>query len=111
MLEGVAEAIQEIIEEIGRTVQIISSTAAAQKWKTPTEDAPADTVAAIVDFEAHETDGSVIQANDKKAFISTVSTLTKQDVIQDDGLKYNIENLRLVKPGNESFLYIAQLRA
>lgn len=109
--EGVADAITAIINEVGRDVTVRTNTQSGDAWNpvlTPT-DVP-NVKAAIVDYTAGETDGSIIQADDKKAYISSTTTITKQDIIIDGALEYHIQKVRLVKPGDEVFLYIAQLR-
>lgn len=111
MLAGFASRIQRLIDSIGRDVNvrvIVNTGTAFDPTQTPT-DTPAR--AAITMFKAKEIDNSLVQADDKKAYISAVSAVTKQDQIIDNGLAYSIVDLRLVDPGDEPFLYIAQLRA
>ena len=110
MLEGVAGNIESIIGNIGRVVDVrtvVTTGPAHDPVQTPT-DTPAK--AAIVNFKASEVDGSVVQTDDKKAFISSVTEVTKQAKIVDGTIVYNIEDLRLVQPGDEKFLYLAPCR-
>lgn len=110
MLEGVADRITSLIDRIGRDVEIrtiVDSGTPYNATQTPSDD-PAR--AAIIGFKAHETDGSIIQAQDKKAYISSTESITKKDKIVDQTIEYQIIDLRTVQPGDEKFLYIAQLR-
>ncbi len=111
MLEGVADEITAMIQAIGRDVTLRIYTTTGPDYDPVRT--PNDVIgrATITDFRAKETDGTIIQSNDKRAHISSVSTLTKETKIIDGLIEYQIENLRTVAPGSETFLYIAQLRS
>lgn len=110
MLEGAAESILSIIDGVGRDVDIRSFADSGDRYN-PTR-APTDVSAraAIVNFKAKDQDGSRVQMDDKKAYIAHTSVVTKKNKIVDGSLEYNIQELRLVQPGDEKFLYIVHLR-
>lgn len=110
MLDGVADNIASLILSLGRTVAIRTVTDSGEAWDPSRTAADTPAIAAIFDYKAVETDGSIIQADDREAYVSADYELTKQDKIVDGSLVYQIVNLRLLQPGNEKFLYIAQLR-
>lgn len=112
MLEGVADRIQELIDEVGRTVQIrtLNKTSGSDidpVFGTPTD---VDAKAAIVQFKATQFENSLVQADDKKVFIAANTPVTKQNKIVDGENEYQIIELREVTPGGKTFLYIAQCR-
>ncbi len=111
MLEGVADQITALIQNIGRNITVRAYTNTGPDYNPTRTASDTTAVAAITRFTAKETDGTIIQSDDKKAHISSVYSLSKQDKIVDGSIEYQIEDLRTVAPGSETFLYIAQLRS
>lgn len=110
MLEGIAEQIESMIDNIGRAVQIRTFTNSGTTYNPDRAESDVDAVAAILPYNAVEVDGSTIQTDDKKAYIKGSANITKQDRIVDGNLAYQIINLETLEPGGERFLYVAQLR-
>ena len=110
MLEGVATRITAMINDLGRDViarTYVNTGPSYDPARTPVD---LTIKAAITRFMAKETDGTIIQSNDKRAHISAGSGLTKQTKIIDGSVEYEIRDIRTVGAGSEIFLYIAQLR-
>jgi hypothetical protein len=105
-------SVKRLLKRKGWVVQISTKTRSGGTDDRPTySTAEVDAQAFLGSFTAHETDGTLVQANDKKAYIVGTATLDKQSNIIDNGITYHIESLRTVSASNDPFLYIAQLRA
>jgi len=111
VLAGVAEEILNLIDEIGRTVQVRTITDSGDPIE-PTEtpvDLPAQ--AAIVNATTKDFEGTVIQANDKTGYLSASAAIIKSNRIVDGSIVYRIEALRTINPGDDTLLFIALLRS
>ena len=111
MLEGVATRITAMINDLGRDVIARTYVSTGPDYNPTRTPSNVTVKAAITRFMAKETDGTIIQSNDKRAHISAGSAITKQSKIIDGSIEYQIEDLRTVGAGDETFLYIAQLRS
>ena len=110
MLEGVADRIAAIIDAVGRDVLIRTLTATGTSYDPTLTPSDVTARAAIVQFKAKGSNADLVQADDKKVFISSTTEVTKQNKIVDGLIVYQIVELRLVQPGDSTFLYIAQCR-
>lgn len=110
MLEGVASNIESLIMGLGRSSIVRTYAQSGTSYNPALTPSDVSVTAVFSPYKAGAIDGVMIQSDDKKAYISSTEAVTKQDKIVDGGLEYNIENLRCVQPGDDKFLYIAQLR-
>ena len=111
MLEAAADEIIKLIECIGRDVQIVTITDTGGTGWNPTQDKdPTAAKAAFAGFKAEDSDGTIIQANDVKAYLSSANPVIKANKIVARGVQYSIKGLREVGPGVDTILYIAHLR-
>lgn len=108
-MEGFAERIPAIIDQIGRTVthRTFSKSGTYDPTLTPFD---SSVTAAVFDYTAGEADGSIIQREDKLMLISAQTVITKGDRLIDGSKDYGIISLELIGPGDESFYYRAQCR-
>ena len=111
MLEGVAGRIKTMIDSLGRDVDVQGVTSTGTQRRPTNTESEVSAKAAFSDYKDKETDGTIIQSNDRRAHLSWDTAITKQDKIIDGDIEYQIINLRQVQPGSEKFLYIAQLRS
>ncbi len=111
MLAGFQGNIESLVSRLGRAVTVrtfINSGSAFDPTLTPSD---AAATAAVFDFDADETDGSIIQENDKEFVLSSTVPVTKQDKIVDGAIEYAIVTIEEVSPGGSTLMYIAQGRA
>lgn len=100
---------RRLIKENGRAMvvrELIKSGPAHNPVITP-DDKPA--VGVMTEFDAHERDDSFTN-EDKKVLIGAVFDIDKTMKLVDEGLAYSIVNVRKIKPGSVTVLYILQVR-
>ena len=111
MLNSFNGNIQSLVSRLGRAMTLRTNTNSGTSFDPTITPSDAAITAAVFDFEAKETDGSIIQEGDKEFVFSSTVTVTKADKIVDDGKEYEIITLEQVGPGGELLMYIAQGRA
>lgn len=111
MLAAFQGNIESLVSRLGRAVTVRTNVNTGTKFDpviTPTD---AAATAAVFDFDASETDGSIIQENDKEFVLSSTVPVTKQNKIVDGSIEYAIVNLEELSPGSDVLMYIVQGRA
>lgn len=111
MLNGFNGNIQSLVDRLGRSMTLRTVTNSGTSFDPIQTNSDQSITAAVFDFEANETDGSIIQAGDKEFVFSSTVTVTKADKIIDGGDEFEIISLEQVGPGGELLMYIAQGRA
>lgn len=110
MLNGFNGNITSIIDRLGRAVTVRTITNSGTAFDPVQTPSDAAARAAVFDYEASETDGSIVQQGDKEFILASTVPVTKQDKIVDGGKVYHIVTLEEVQPGDELLMYIAQGR-
>jgi hypothetical protein len=111
MLDNFGGNITSLISRLGRAVTVRTYTNSGTAFDPSRTPADTPATAVIFDFDASETDGSIIQENDKDISLSSAVPVTKQDKIVDGGIEYEIINIEEVAPGAAVLMYIIQGRA
>ena len=111
MLANFRGNISSLVSRLGRAVTVRVYTNSGTSFDPTRTAADTAATAAVFDFEARETDGSIIQANDKEFVLSSSVPVTQQDAIIDNGVEYSVVNVEQVGPGGSVLMYIVQGRA
>lgn len=108
-ITSLAATATRLIRENGRDASLVTVTSTGPDW----EPVLTETVTAIKlvqsSFNAMDKDLFTLQENDVKYLISSAYTPTKQAKIRDT-LDYTIIDLKVIKPGETTALYIVQAR-
>lgn len=114
-LQDVAD---ELVGEFGRAVSLVppgTLTNSAQPWKGTSGDGTAIPARAVFSPLRKElVPGVAVQVGDQRATIATKNLATIPDAgwaIIDGATRLNIVAPAEVKPGNTSFVFVAQVRA
>lgn len=109
-MANIADRITALINDRGRACKVRTVTNSGTSYDPTQVDTDVDAIATFTNFKASETDGSLIQADDKRVHLTATVAVTKQDKIVDGTVVYQIIMLREVMTGDDLFVYIAQCR-
>lgn len=109
--DSVADDIAQLVQTVGRDAVRRRYTNTGNAYDPTRTPADAPIVAAVVAYKAHQIGAGGIQMQDRKAYITADEPMLSTDKVLDGGVEYNIVHLREVRPGDETLVYIAQLRA
>lgn len=110
-LDGFNTRIQNIISRLGAPITIRSISSSGDDFAPTQTDSDLEAIGVVFDYNARETDGSIIQATDKEIYLASPVPLAKKDKLVIDGTVFEIVNLQIVKPSQTVLMYIAQGRA
>lgn len=87
----------------------------SEPWNPPTiETKTLKTKMVFLSYKVEDIDGTVIKMGDRKVLVDAMSlTLTPEVdawVVDPDGVRYTVVNLKRIDPGNTKLLYTLQVR-
>jgi hypothetical protein len=118
---------ERLIEENGRDIQLIRKDQGnpvdpAMPWRASTDAAEISitVTGVLIPFEAESGTGTIVRRQEQMALIAAKSVDDEKpsntniedydELLDDDGTRYRIEDVDLIKPGSQRILYMLRVK-
>jgi hypothetical protein len=118
---------ERLIEENGRDIQLIRQDQGnpvdpAMPWRASTEasEVSITVTGVLIPFETETATGTIVRRQEQTALIAAKSVDDENpantniedydELLDDDGTRYRIEDVALIKPGSQRILYMLKVK-
>ena len=99
---------KSLVDRFGKTLILVTTTTTGEVWNPTVVESETNIIGVVTSFKTNQIDGTLIKATDKQ--ILTYNEVKVNEAIKDGVISYNVVNVDVVAPANDTILYKVQVR-